>query len=128
MSQTSSVQAGRLVMEFPPEEDRRLIAALDEARLAQAESLAGENRFASERAVPNFREAFRAYRLPAGQGEPKVAAERIRQRPAAVQQSILAALDEWDDLACNKSLKITEPHREWLRAVLEAAEPEDAWG
>jgi hypothetical protein len=74
-----------------------------------------------------FREAFRTYRLPAGEGEPKVAAERIRQRPAAVQQAIPAALDEWDDLAGRKTLGITEPHREWLRAVLEEAEPGDAW-
>jgi serine/threonine-protein kinase len=110
------------------EKDRTLLSALDEARLAQAETVAGENRFADERAVPRFREAFRAYGLPAGEGEPKVAAERIRQRPAAVREAILAALDEWDDLAANPKLKISEPHREWLRAVLEAAEPDDAWG
>jgi eukaryotic-like serine/threonine-protein kinase len=104
------------------EKDRRLIAALDEARLTQAETLS-ENRFAAERAVPKFREAFRAYGMPAGEGEPKVAAERIRQRPAAVRVAIVAALDEWDDLEGK-----TEPHQEWLRAVLEAAEPDDAWG
>jgi tetratricopeptide (TPR) repeat protein len=39
----------------------------------------------------------------------------------------LAALDEWDDLAGKPKLGITEPHRHWLRAVLEAAEPDDAW-
>jgi tetratricopeptide (TPR) repeat protein len=89
--------------------------------------VAGENRFARERAVPKFREAFRAYGLTAGEGEPKVAAERIRQRPAAVREAIVAALDEWDDLAGNPKYKISEPHREWLRAVLEAAEPDDAW-
>jgi serine/threonine-protein kinase len=105
--------------------DRKLVAALDEARLAQAESAAGEPWFALERAVPVFREAFRAYGLPVGEGEPGAAAERIRQRPAAVQEAIFAALDEWDDLA---GYRITEPHREWLRAVLAAAEPEDAWG
>jgi superkiller protein 3 len=65
--------------------------------------------------------------LAAGEGEPKVAAEGIRQRPAAVREAILAALDEWDDLVRNETLGITEPHWEWLRAVLEAAEPEDAW-
>jgi tetratricopeptide (TPR) repeat protein len=110
------------------EKDRRLIAALEEARLAQAETADDKSRFASERAVPKFREAFRAYGMTAGEGEPKVAAERIRQRPAAVREAILAALNEWDDLAGNPKLKITEPHREWLRAVLEAAEPDDAWG
>jgi tetratricopeptide (TPR) repeat protein len=104
-----------------------LVAALDEARLAQAETLS-ENRYALERAVPKFREAFRAYGLAAGEGEPKVVAERIRQRPTAVREAILAALDEWDALAGNPVYQISEPHREWPRAVLEAAEPDDAWG
>jgi hypothetical protein len=75
------------------EKDRTLVAALDEARLAQAETLS-ENRFAPERAAPKFREAFRAYGLAAEEGEPKAAAERIRQRPAAVREAIFAALDE----------------------------------
>ena len=53
--------------------------------------------------------------------------ERIRQRPAAIREAILAALDEWDALASNKDYGVTEPHREWLRAVLEAAEPAEGW-
>ncbi len=57
--------------------DRSLFAALDAARLAQAETLAAENRFARERAVPLFRETFRAYGLPSGQGHPAAAAVRI---------------------------------------------------
>jgi serine/threonine-protein kinase len=109
------------------EKDRKLLAALEEARLAQAETLS-ESRFAMERAVPKFREAFRAYGLPAGEGEPAAAAERIRQRPAPIREAIVAALDEWDDLAGDPKLGITEPHREWLRAVLVAVEPEDSWG
>jgi serine/threonine-protein kinase len=104
------------------ETDRTLLAALDAAGLAQAETVAEENRFAGERAVPRFREAFQAYGLPAGQGEARAAAERIRQRPAAVQEAILVALDEWDDLAGG-----SEPHRDWLRAVHDAAQPVDAW-
>jgi serine/threonine-protein kinase len=109
------------------EKDRKLIAALDEARLKEAELAAGENRFARERAVPAFREAFRAYGLPAGEGGPNAAAERIRQRPAAVREAIVAALDEWHVLAGDRTLQITEPHREWLQAVLTAIEPDDAW-
>jgi serine/threonine-protein kinase len=126
---TLKTQVRQLQEELDDEErDRTLVAALDEARLAQAETLVGESRFADERAVPKFREAFRAYGLAAGEGEPKAAAERIRQRPAAVRQVIVAALDEWDDLAGNSKYKITEPHREWLGTVLEATEPDDAWG
>jgi serine/threonine-protein kinase len=109
------------------EQDRRLLVALDEARLAQAENLAGQNRFALEQAVPKFREALRAYGLPPGEGEAAAAAERIRSRPPAVRDAILAALDEWDDLAGNPQAGVAEPHRDWLRAVLVAAEPQDGW-
>jgi serine/threonine-protein kinase len=121
-------QVWQLQAELDDEEkDRALVAALDEARLAQAETVAGENRFADERAVPLFRAAFAAYGLAAGQTDPTEAAQRIRQRPAAVRDAIVAALDEWDALAGESRLGITEPHRDWLRAVLAAAEPDDAW-
>jgi serine/threonine-protein kinase len=124
---TLKTQVTRLQTELDEEDkDRKLIAALDEARLAQAETLS-ENRFAQERAVPKYREAFRAYGLPPGEGEAKVVAERIRQRPAAVREAIVAALDEWDALAGEPKLGIVEPHREWLRAVLGAAEPAEGW-
>jgi serine/threonine-protein kinase len=54
-------QVAQLQTELDQEEkDRQLIAALDEARLAQAEIVPGQNRFAAERAVPRFRKAFRA--------------------------------------------------------------------
>ena len=119
----------RLQNELDQEEnDRTLVAALDAARLAQAETLSGENRFARERAIPLFREAFRAYGLAAGEGDPAAAGASIRERPAPVREALLAALDEWDDLADNPIYRINEPHREWLRAVLEAAEPGDGWG
>ncbi len=77
--------------------------------------------------MPLFREALRAYGLPAGEGEPAAVAARIRQRPAPVRETLLAALDEWIDLAANPLSGITEPHRDWLQAVLVAAEPEDGW-
>jgi serine/threonine-protein kinase len=125
---TLKTQVTRRQTELDEEEkDRRLIAALDEAHLAGAEILASKNRFAQERAVPKFREAFRAYGLPAGEGEAKVVAERIRQRPAAVHEAIVAALDEWDVLSGDPKYHVTEPHREWLRAVLAAVEPAEGW-
>jgi serine/threonine-protein kinase len=121
-------QVRRLQADLDEEQkDRRLVAALDEARLAKAETADDKRRFAEERAVPKFREAFRAYGLPAGEGEAAAAAERIRQRPEAVREAIVAALDEWDALAGDPKLQITEPHREWLRAVLGAAEPAEGW-
>jgi serine/threonine-protein kinase len=108
------------------EPDRRLMAALDQALLKQAETVS-TNRFATERALPVFRAALRAYGLPVGEGDPKAAAARIRSRPAAVREAIVTALDEWDELAGDPSLDITEPHRPWLQTVLAAAEPDSAW-
>ena len=81
-----------------------------------------------ERAVPLFREAFRAYGLPVGEGGPEVAARHIGRRPAAVREAVVAALDEWHYLAGDPKFGIEELYREWLRAVLEAAESDDAWG
>jgi serine/threonine-protein kinase len=119
-------QVERLQTDLDEEEkDRTLVTALDAAWMAQAETVSEENRFAVERAVPKFREAFLAYGLSAG-GEAPAAAERIRQRPAAVRQTILVALDEWHYLAGRSEFGIHEPHRDWLRAVIEAAEPGDA--
>jgi serine/threonine-protein kinase len=110
------------------EKDRRLVAALEEARLVQSESSDDRRFYARDRAVPRFREAFRDYGLPAGQVEAAAAAERIRQRPAAVRQAIVTALDEWEELASKPDRPVDEPHRQWLLAVLAAAEPEDDWG
>jgi serine/threonine-protein kinase len=122
-------QVRQLQAELDEEEkDRALVTALDEAALAQAETLAGQNRFTPERAVPKFREAFAAYGMPAGEGDPAAAAERIRNRPPAVREAIFAALEEWDGLAGNRKRGITEPHRDWLRAVREATRRDDAWG
>jgi tetratricopeptide (TPR) repeat protein len=107
--------------------DRTLVATLDEAHLAQANIVAGENRFAGERAVPKFREAFRAYGLPVGEGDPAAVAAHIRGRPPAVREAIVATLDDWDLLAGMSGYLVDEPHRDWLRAVLEAADPDNGW-
>jgi tetratricopeptide (TPR) repeat protein len=109
------------------EQDYRLVQALDEARLAQAESAEGENRFAQERAIPLFREALAGYGLAPGEVDVQAAAKRIMSRPPAVQNVVLAVLDEWITLVDEPELKITEPHRQWLEDVLEAAEPADGW-
>jgi serine/threonine-protein kinase len=109
------------------EKDRTLLAALEAARLAQAETVVGENRFASERAVPLFREAFAAYGLTVGQGEPAAATARLRQRPAAIRQAAIAALEEWIDLAAHPRRGLVEPDLDWLRAVAAAAGPDEGW-
>jgi serine/threonine-protein kinase len=124
---TLQEQVQKLGAELDEEEkDRQLLAALDEARLAQAEAVAND-KFAYGRAVPLMREALRHYGLPAGEGEPAAVAARIRQRSDVVREGLLAALDEWLELAADTTLALDEPHLDWLRAVLVAAEPQDGW-
>jgi serine/threonine-protein kinase len=119
-----TAQVRGLLAELKAEEkDRQLLVALEAARLAQAE-ISANNRFAPERAVPLFREAFRAYGLAAGEGEAEAVAARLRERPSAVREAVLASMDEWIVLAESPRFKVEEPHLEWLRAVLAAAEPE----
>jgi superkiller protein 3 len=74
-----------------------------------------------------YREALRAYGLPPGEGPPAAAAARIRGRPAPVRQALVAALDEWVRLAASPKVRITEPHLDWLKAVVEATEPPEGW-
>jgi serine/threonine-protein kinase len=109
------------------EKHRQLLAALDAARMAQAETVAGENRFAHERALPLYREALQAYGLPVGEGEAGAAAARIVRCPAEVREALVAALDDWLSLATDPPLRVAEPHREWLQAVLAQADP-TSWG
>jgi tetratricopeptide (TPR) repeat protein len=109
------------------EKDQKLLADLDASSMAQAELVAGENRFAQEQAVPLFRKALEAYGLPAGQGEPEAVAKSIQERPVHVRETLLAALDDWIDLAANPKYGIREPHLAWLEKVRVAADPQDAW-
>jgi tetratricopeptide (TPR) repeat protein len=74
-----------------------------------------------------FREALRAYGLPAGVGEPTAVAARLRQRPAQVREALVAALDEWIALAQEPAFQLKEPHLPWLRELVEEADP-GGWG
>ena len=109
------------------EKDRTIVAAIDAAHLAKAESVGFTDRFAKERAVPLYREAFRAYGLPTGVGDPATVSVRIRTRPAVVREAMLSALVDWDSIAGTARYGVNEPHREWLQSVLDAAEPAESW-
>jgi len=100
--------------------DRRLVADLDAARLAGVQSLAAQNRFAFERAIPRYRDAFRAYGLPMGERDPAAAAAQLHLRPPEVRQAVSAALDDWLVWATNPALGVHEPHLDWLRALAAA--------
>src|SRR5262249_49793142 len=89
----------QLMDEFDDEEkDRKLVAALEGAKLAQADPGAGSHFAVRENAIPKFRAAFRAFGMPPGEGDPAEVARRIKLRPAEVRNTILTALDEWVEL------------------------------
>jgi serine/threonine protein kinase/tetratricopeptide (TPR) repeat protein len=102
------------------ERDRRLVADLEAARLAQAETLGGAGRFADERALPLYRKAFRAYGLPVGEGDPGTAAARLRRRPPEVRQAVSAAVENWLEVAAHPHSQVREPYLDWLRALAAA--------
>jgi serine/threonine protein kinase/Tfp pilus assembly protein PilF len=102
------------------ERDNRLVADVEAARLAQAETLGGAGRFANERAIPLYRKAFRAYGLAVGQGDPAAAAARLRRRPPAVRQAVSAAVENWLEVAAHPQSQVKEPHLGWLRALATA--------
>jgi serine/threonine protein kinase/tetratricopeptide (TPR) repeat protein len=116
-----------LLRELAEEEnDQQFLAAVDAARLAQAVTDVENNRFDQERALPLYREAFQAYGLRVGDRPVSEAAAWVRARPPAVREAVVTALD--DSIALAESLKAQtpEPHLEWLRAVVVAADT-DGW-
>jgi serine/threonine-protein kinase len=118
----------RLQRELDEEErDRRFVAAIEAARLAQAETMTGVNAFASLRGLPHFRKAFRTYGLAAGEGDPAAAAARLGQRPPLVREAAAAALINWISLATHPRNPSPEPHLGWLKA-LTAAWPDERGG
>src|SRR5262245_40466027 len=115
-------QVEALLGELNEEEaDRRLLDRLEEARLQQTELNVKEGRFAPERALPEYRRAFADYGLRHDSTDPAEAVARLRHRPAAVQSTAVAGLDEWLFLA--RQYKGAEAG--WLERVLTAADPDD---
>jgi serine/threonine protein kinase/Flp pilus assembly protein TadD len=113
----------RLLRELAEEEaDGRMVARLEEVRLLQAAVNEQENRFALERAMPEYRRAFETYGCRAGETAAGEAAARIGGRPPAVRGTLVAALDHWLDLA--REAKASE--LSWLGEVLAAADA-DPW-
>jgi tetratricopeptide (TPR) repeat protein len=110
--------------------DRRLVARLEEIRLREGEVNVKGDRYAREKAVPEYRKAFADYGLRVGMA-PAEAAALLRGRPPAVRGPAVAALSSWLFLAAwNKT-----PEEGWLGRVLSAADPDDwrqrvraAWG
>jgi tetratricopeptide (TPR) repeat protein len=110
------------------ERDRRLLADLDAARLAAAESYDPVRKtFAHERTVALYREALLKWGLAPGEIAASVAAERIRERWDTVGLELISALDDWAASAEHDSPGLQqESPMAWLREVALAAD-DDPW-
>jgi Flp pilus assembly protein TadD len=96
-----------------------------------------------DRALPEYRQAFRDYGWRPTSTDPAKAAARLRRRPAAVRDAVVAGLDHWLELAREEGgedwsgrTRVGErrgnPARGenaaevvWLGRVLAAADPDD---
>jgi serine/threonine protein kinase/tetratricopeptide (TPR) repeat protein len=103
--------------------DCRFVGRLEEIRLLQAADVhAKENRFAQERAIPEYQQAFKEYGLDPSATPPAKAAEILNDRSPAVQAILLVALEDWLELARkDKGVEV-----KWLEEVLGLADS-DPW-
>jgi serine/threonine protein kinase/Flp pilus assembly protein TadD len=116
-------QVRALLRELAEEEaDRRLVTRVEEIRLLQAEVDVKENRFALERAIPAYRQAFAEYGLRADGLAPAEAVALLRRRPPEIRGTLIAALENWLILAHQQKA----PEIGWLERVLATADT-DPW-
>jgi serine/threonine-protein kinase len=111
------------------QKDRQLLLALDEAWLAGAEVNLREMCFAAEDSISWVREALADYGLRPDGKTPEEMAAYIRGKPTEVRDALLEALDELTfapKSAGTTNPAANEPARDWLSAVVRAADS-DAW-
>jgi serine/threonine-protein kinase len=105
------------------EGDRKLLAAIDAARLA-ATARDSRGQFALERTVPLYRAALGEWGIsPASAAA--AAVERLRTASGVVRRAILGALGDWYRIAAPRNAAV-ESELEWLEAVIEGAD-DDGW-
>jgi serine/threonine protein kinase/Flp pilus assembly protein TadD len=124
-----SADAGLLrrvrALEADLEEDRRMLARLQEAEMMGTQINVAEHRFGNERAIPELEAAFREYGVDCRSMPAVQAVQRIRRRPPAVQFTLIAALDRWET-TLGTGLPENPPQQAWLAAVLQALDS-DPW-
>src|SRR5262249_41846715 len=108
------------------EKDRKLLAALDAARIIHEESDVRDPRLPFERSVPLCQAPLRQYGLRVGGGPARAAADKIRHRPAAVRDTLAAVLDEWVRLLEWPFPRLDRGHLPWLRALVQEVDP-NSW-
>jgi hypothetical protein len=101
------------------EADRRFATRFEEIRLEQTELNVAIGTFKSEIAFPALKEAFqRHYPIAYGAMPIEQAATILHQRPKAMQEILLAALD----ISMDTAPKDDPQMRQWLTALLGAAD------
>ena len=75
--------------------DRQLLAALDRAWLAQAQTEASQSRFLAEAVVPQLEEALLRYGITVGKDDPRQTASLVASKPSEIRTALVAAFDEW---------------------------------
>ena len=101
------------------EADRRFAARFEEIRLEQAEVNVAISDFKYEIGFSALKEAFgRYYRIAFGATPVEQAAAILRQRPQAIQDVLLTALE----ICLNRVPKNDPQTRQWLSRVLDAAD------
>jgi len=102
--------------------DCRLVTRLEEIRLLQADVDAKKNRFALDRALPEYRKAFKEYGLDFSTMSTMEAAALLQARAPAVHATLVVALEDWLDLA----RKGKDREADWLEEVVSLADL-DPW-
>jgi serine/threonine-protein kinase len=116
-------RVGALLSELDDEAtDHQLLVRLDEIALLRAGMRAGEKVFDDAPALAEYETALRGYGVAFGTPAARAAA-RIRQRPGAVRERVVAALEDW--LVLLVKYHRTEEAR-WLTGVLAGADS-DPW-
>lgn len=98
------------------EKDRRMVAALDEARLLQAQLRTDGSRFDVEAAAPLYEAAFRGYGIDVRELDAADVAGRVRASP--IHDPLLAALEDW------AAVTPAAADARYLRQVIRAADPD----
>jgi serine/threonine-protein kinase len=101
--------------------DVDMAVRLEQARLLSADYFPLDKAAASQEDVTRYAKAFDAYGIRAGM-DPAEAAARVTQRPPAVREALTVGLQDWWLIA----VKQNDAARDWLGAVLQAADP-DPW-
>jgi serine/threonine protein kinase/Flp pilus assembly protein TadD len=101
------------------ETDRRFAARFEEIRLEQTEVNLAISEFKTEIAFSALKQAFqRHYRIEFGATPAEQAVSIVHERPKPIQDFLLAALE----VSLDNVPKENAPTRQWLAAVLDAAD------